>query len=82
MFGPEAAWIAELFPARLRYSGASLGFQLGGALSGGFVPLAAASLLTAMGGRTWGVSALLIGITLCTLWAALAAPETAGKEVD
>jgi MFS transporter, MHS family, shikimate and dehydroshikimate transport protein len=82
MFGPEAAWIAELFPARLRYSGASLGFQLGGALSGGFVPLAAASLLTAMGGRTWGVSALLIGITLCTLWAALAAPETAGREVD
>jgi MFS transporter, MHS family, shikimate and dehydroshikimate transport protein len=82
MFGPEAAWIAELFPARLRYSGASLGFQLGGALSGGFVPLAAASLLTAMGGRTWGVSGLLIGITLCTLWAALAAPETAGREID
>jgi MHS family shikimate/dehydroshikimate transporter-like MFS transporter len=82
MFGPEAAWIAELFPARLRYSGASLGFQLGGALSGGFVPLAAASLLVAMGGRTWGVSAMLIAITMCTLWAVFAAPETSGEEVD
>ena len=82
MFAPQAAWIAELFPARLRYSGASLGFQLGGALSGGFAPLAAAALLTAAGGHTWGVSWLLIGIALCTLWAALAAPETAGREVD
>lgn len=35
MFGPEAAWVAELFTARLRYSGASLGFQIGAALSGG-----------------------------------------------
>ena len=82
MFGTEAAWIAELFPARLRYSGASLGFQVGGALSGGFAPLAAAGLLAAAGGHTWGVSSLLIGIALCTLCAALAAPETAGRELD
>jgi hypothetical protein len=35
-----------------------------------------------MGGRTWGVSAMLIAITMCTLWAVFAAPETSGEEVD
>src|SRR5260370_2221615 len=39
MFGPEATWVAELFAARLRYSGASLGFQIGAALSGRLTPL-------------------------------------------
>jgi MHS family shikimate/dehydroshikimate transporter-like MFS transporter len=34
-FGIGAPWYSELFPARLRYSGASLGFQIGAALSGG-----------------------------------------------
>ena len=33
MFVPEATWAAELFQARLRYSGSSLGFQIGAALS-------------------------------------------------
>jgi MHS family shikimate/dehydroshikimate transporter-like MFS transporter len=38
MFGPEATWVVELFAARLRYSGGSLGFQIGAALSGGLHP--------------------------------------------
>lgn len=82
MFGPEAAWMSELFPARLRYSGASLGFQIGGALSGGFVPLGAAMLLTWAGGKTWPISWMLIILAVMTLAAALAAPETAKRDVD
>ena len=38
MFGIGAPWYSELFSARLRYSGASLGFQVGAALSGGLSP--------------------------------------------
>jgi MFS transporter, MHS family, shikimate and dehydroshikimate transport protein len=39
-FGVGARWYSELFAARLRYSCASLGFQIGAAISGGFTPLA------------------------------------------
>ena len=41
MYGPQAALIAELFPGRLRYSGASLGYQLASLIAGGPAPLIA-----------------------------------------
>ena len=56
MFGIGAPWYSELFSARLRYSGASLGFQVGAALSGGLTPVIAASLMAWSGGATWPVS--------------------------
>ena len=76
MFGPEATWVAELFAARLRYSGASLGFQIGAALSGGLTPILAAALL-AWSGATWSISLYLIALAVITFTATLAAPETA-----
>jgi MHS family shikimate/dehydroshikimate transporter-like MFS transporter len=76
MFGPEAAWVAELFTARLRYSGASLGFQIGAALSGGLTPIIASALLL-WTGATWPISLYLIAVAVVTLAATLAAPETA-----
>jgi len=80
MFGPEAAWVAELFASRLRYSGASLGFQIGAALGGGLTPIVAASLLV-WSGATWPISIYLIGLAVSTLAAAIAAPETAGTKL-
>lgn len=44
MYGPQAALIAESFTARLRYSGASLGYQLASVFAGGPAPLIAAAL--------------------------------------
>ena len=44
MYGPQAALIAESFTGRLRYSGASLGYQLGSIIAGGPAPLIAAAL--------------------------------------
>ncbi|MDA8248341.1 MAG: MFS transporter [Rhodospirillales bacterium] len=44
MYGPQAALIAESFPARLRYSGASLGYQLASIVAGGPAPMIAAAL--------------------------------------
>jgi MFS family permease len=44
MYGPQAALIAESFTGRLRYSGASLGYQLASIIAGGPAPLIAAWL--------------------------------------
>jgi metabolite-proton symporter len=44
MYGPQAALIAEAFTGRLRYSGASLGYQLASVIAGGPAPLIATAL--------------------------------------
>jgi MHS family shikimate/dehydroshikimate transporter-like MFS transporter len=81
MFGIGAPWYSELFTARLRYSGASLGFQVGAALSGGLSPLIAAWLMAWSGGRTWPISIYLIACALITATATYLAPEMANKEL-
>ncbi|NCF43934.1 MAG: MFS transporter [Proteobacteria bacterium] len=53
MYGPQAALLAELFSTQVRYSGASLGYQLGAILGGGFAPIIATSLLLAFGSSMW-----------------------------
>jgi MHS family shikimate/dehydroshikimate transporter-like MFS transporter len=58
VYSPTAALYSEMFPAHVRYSGASLGYQLGGAIAG-FVPLTAASLVGAAGGAYWPIPALI-----------------------
>jgi MFS transporter, MHS family, shikimate and dehydroshikimate transport protein len=78
-FGVGAPWYSELFSARLRYSGASLGFQIGAAISGGLTPFAAAAFVAWTGGPTWPISVYLIALAMITLVATMAAPETAGK---
>src|SRR5262249_62359475 len=44
MYGPQAALIAECFTGRLRYSGASIGYQLASIIAGGPAPLVATAL--------------------------------------
>jgi MFS family permease len=44
MYGPQAALFAELFPVEVRYSGASLGYQVGSVFGGGFAPIVATAL--------------------------------------
>lgn len=44
MYGPQAALFAELFPKEVRYSGASLGYQIGSVVGGGFAPIIATAL--------------------------------------
>ncbi|CAJ0996809.1 hypothetical protein SODG_002070 [Sodalis praecaptivus] len=69
--------MCELFPTHLRYTGASMGMQIGGALGGGVVPVATASLLVWADGSTWAVSVMLMVIALVTMWATYHAKETA-----
>ena len=58
VYSPTAALYSEMFPAHVRYSGASIGYQLGGAIAG-FVPLIATALVGAAGGSYWPIAALI-----------------------
>jgi MHS family shikimate/dehydroshikimate transporter-like MFS transporter len=80
-FAVGAPWYSELFTARLRYSGASLGFQIGAAIAG-LTPFAAASLMAWTGGATWPISVYLIVIAAVTFIATRVAPETASKALN
>ncbi|MDO6414642.1 MFS transporter [Sphingomonas sp. BIUV-7] len=51
VYGPLGAWIPHLFPARVRYTGASIAFNVAGVLGGGLTPFAA-QWLAAHGGLT------------------------------
>jgi MHS family shikimate/dehydroshikimate transporter-like MFS transporter len=82
MYGPQAAWFAELFDTRVRYSGSSLGYQIGAVLSGGFAPLIAAALLVAGGGRPWLIVGYFAVLTAITVAAAYAARETYADEIE
>lgn len=76
MYGPQAAWFAELFDTRLRYSGASLGYGVGSVLAGGFAPLVAAAIVGATG-SFWLVVVVFGGVSLLTIAAAALGRETA-----
>lgn len=80
-FAVGASWYSELFAARLRYSGASLGFQIGAAI-GGLTPFAATAFMVWTGGMTWPISVYLIVVAAITLLATAVAPETANKALD
>jgi MFS transporter, MHS family, shikimate and dehydroshikimate transport protein len=80
MFGPQAAYMPELFGTRVRYCGASLGCQISAAISGGFSPIIAAALL-GWAGATWPVSLYLVGLALITLIAVFASHETSSVDI-
>jgi MHS family shikimate/dehydroshikimate transporter-like MFS transporter len=77
MFAAESCYFPELFGPRIRYSGASFGFQVSAAIGGGFAPIIATAMAGYIGGTT-GVSIMMIVLGLITLSAALAARETRG----
>ena len=80
MYGPQAAFLSELFGTRVRYSGASLGAQLASVVAGGMAPIVATEILRRGYGR--GALALyLIGMAAVTIVAVLMASETAHDDV-
>ena len=68
MYGPQAALIAESFTGRLRYSGASLGYQLSSLIAGGPAPLIASSLL----GHYHSATPIAIFVLGCSILSLLA----------
>ena len=79
MFGPQASFIAELFSTELRYSGASIGYQLAGILGGGVAPTISLALLAGFG--TWAIGVYVAAMLVLTLVALRFAPETAGVDL-
>ncbi len=59
LFGPLAAFLVELFPTKVAYSGVSLGYSLGAVLGGGLAPFIASLLMEATNGGSWSVSLYL-----------------------
>ena len=80
MYGPQAAFIAELFSTELRYSGASMGYQIAGVLGGGIAPLVSIALAGATG-TAFAVSFYVLAMVVLTLIALWAAPETAWEDL-
>lgn len=81
MYGPLAAFFSELFNARLRYSGASLGYQLGALLGGAVSSVVAVSLFTAFGSNV-PISLYIIGVSLVAVACTLALTETYQRDLD
>ncbi|MDX3895172.1 MFS transporter [Pusillimonas sp.] len=82
MYGVQASFLSEMFPSNLRYSGASLGYQMAAPIGGGLVPVAAAALVGMTAGGTWTVSLLMIAIAAVTMLAVYYAKETAPAVVS
>ncbi len=80
MYGPQAALFAEMFSARVRYSGASIGYQGAAALAGGFAPIIMVSLL-AWTGTSLSVSFYILAMAALTFVSVYLITETYEDEM-
>jgi MFS family permease len=80
-YGPQAALIAEAFTPRLRYSGASLGYQLASVIAGGPAPLIATALFAAYHSG-YAVSIYIAGCAVVSLISAAFMPDHTGKDIS
>ena len=78
MYGPQAAFLSELFNTRVRYSGASLGSQMSSVIAGGISPFIATELLPYGRGA---LAAYIIAMALVTIVAVLLASETRERTI-
>ena len=80
-YGPQAALIAEAFTPRLRYSGASLGYQLASVIAGGPAPLIATALFAAYG-TGYAISIYIAACAVVSLIATSLMPDYTGKDIS
>jgi metabolite-proton symporter len=80
MYGPQASFFSELFGTRVRYSGASLGYQLASVIAGGLSPLIATGLLRRTGG-SWAIALFVVGMAAVTTVSVFLATETAHDDI-
>jgi len=79
--GPQGAFVAKSFPARLRYSGLSLGSQFGSIIAGGIAPLICTFLLHQFG-TTYAISFYIIFAAIITFSASLLVRTYSEQEED
>jgi metabolite-proton symporter len=80
-YGPQAALIAESFTPRLRYSGASLGYQLASLIAGGPAPLIATALFATYH-TGYAIAIYIAACALVSLIAAALMPDYTGQDIS
>ena len=81
MYGPQGALIAECFTPRLRYSGASIGYQLASITAGGPAPLIATALLAAFGSGHV-IAAYIAVCAIVSIVATLFMPDHTNRDIS
>jgi MFS family permease len=81
MYGPQGALIAECFTPRLRYSGASIGYQLASITAGGPAPLIATALLAAFGSG-YVIAAYIALCAIVSIVATLFMPDHTNRNIS
>jgi MFS family permease len=80
-YGPQAALIAESFTPRLRYSGASLGYQLASVIAGGPAPIIATALFATYHSG-YAIAVFIAGCAVVSLVAAAFMPDYTGQDIS
>jgi len=81
MYGPQAALIAESFTGRLRYSGASMGYQLASVIAGGPAPLIATALLASYHSG-YAIAVYILACSLISLAATAMLRDYTSKDIS
>jgi metabolite-proton symporter len=81
MYGPQAAFYSEIFTTKVRYSGASMGYQIGSVFGGALAPIIATALLASTG-TSFAVGAYMAFVCALTGVCAFLLSETYGRSMD
>ena len=82
VYGPIAAWLVELFPARIRYTSMSLPYHIGNGWFGGFLPSVAFALVAYSGNMYYGLRYPIIVALMTVVVGALFLPETKDRQIQ
>lgn len=80
-YGPQAALYAEMFPAKVRYSGVAVGYALGAVLGGAFAPMIAQAIMNATG-AAWPIGAYIVALCLISLTVLLTMRDPQGVDLN
>jgi MFS family permease len=80
-YGPIAAWLVELFPARIRYTSMSLPYHIGNGWFGGFLPTVAFAMVAATGDIYFGLWYPIFFALMTFVIGFLLMPETKDREI-
>jgi len=81
VYGPIAAWLVELFPAKIRYTSMSLPYHIGNGWFGGFLPTVAFAMVAATGDIYYGLWYPIVIAVMTAILGTLFLPETKDREI-
>ena len=82
VYGPIAAWLVEMFPTRIRYSGVSLPYHIGNGWFGGFLPATVFAIVAATGNIYSGLWYPIAVAGMSFVVALIFLPETKDRDIS